>query len=228
MTNHEESLTHSPQRIHCCIYGPPPWHTAYGLQLGLWGHWQKCKSTIDCATRSSYQASHGPLRNAQSIAIHSRFIGICAWGYGTIYGWQSVNKPQLVFTADRLRWYCTHSLRAFLSGRLRACLRACLRESRASGVVAFAWEALGRWKTLSLWKLWLWRSQPTCLSASGTVTVTFTATITITITIIIITVSPGPNAHTYAQNRRDHSYSGLLRSSKNARDYSPIVPYGIW
>jgi hypothetical protein len=23
----------------CCIYGPPPWRTAYGLQLGWWGSW---------------------------------------------------------------------------------------------------------------------------------------------------------------------------------------------
>jgi hypothetical protein len=23
----------------CCIHGSPPWHTAYGLQLGWWGSW---------------------------------------------------------------------------------------------------------------------------------------------------------------------------------------------
>jgi len=56
---------------------------------------------------------------------------------------------------------------------------------------------------LSMWKLWCWRwcSQPTCLSASGTM-ITITDAITIAIiTNGIITISPGRNVLTYTHNR---------------------------
>jgi len=51
-------------------------------------HWQKWKSTIDCATCRSWKASCGPLRNTQPIVFYSRFIELCTWAYGTIYSWQ--------------------------------------------------------------------------------------------------------------------------------------------
>jgi hypothetical protein len=50
-------------------------------------HRQKCKSTIDCATRSSYHATRGLLHDVHLIVIHSRSIDICTWDYGSIYGW---------------------------------------------------------------------------------------------------------------------------------------------
>jgi len=104
-------------------------------------HRQKCKSTIDCATRSSHQASRGPLRDAQFIVIHRRSIDICAWDYGTIYGWQSTNLSQSLLATGTV-----HSLRAFLNGRLRACLRACLRTCFRAvlGRAALGRAALGR------------------------------------------------------------------------------------
>ena len=51
-------------------------------------HRQNCKSTIVCATRSSQQASCGPLRDVQPIVSYSRVIEMGAWAYGTIYGWR--------------------------------------------------------------------------------------------------------------------------------------------
>jgi len=50
-------------------------------------HRQKSKLTIDCTTRSSWQASRGPLDDAQPIVIHSQSIDICTWAYGSIYDW---------------------------------------------------------------------------------------------------------------------------------------------
>jgi hypothetical protein len=80
---------------------------SYSLQaMNL--HGQKCKSTIDCATRCSYQASHGPLRDAQSIVAHSRSIDICAWDYGTTYCWQSINLSQSLLPAGFAGTIHTH------------------------------------------------------------------------------------------------------------------------
>jgi len=113
-------------------------------------HRQKCKSTIDCATRSSYQASRGPLRDAQSIVIHSRSVDICAWDYGTIYGWQSTTLSQSLLPTGFAG--TVHSLRAFLNGRLRACLRACLGEP-CLGEPRLGEPHFG-WKCVFQGKLW--------------------------------------------------------------------------
>jgi len=99
-------------------------------------HRQKCKSTIDCAVRCT---------------VYSHLC-VGQW----IYIWPAVDKPQPVFTADRLRCYCTHSLSAFLSGRLRtrqrACLGACLGEPR------FGWSSVFPGKLWADGKLWICRS----------------------------------------------------------------------
>ena len=49
------------------------------------GHRQQCKSTIDCATCSSRQASRGPLCDTLPIVINSRSIDICMSATGCIY-----------------------------------------------------------------------------------------------------------------------------------------------
>ena len=71
--------------------------------------------------RHSYQAFRGPLRNGQPIVIDSRFIEVCMWAYGTIYGWW----PEMdLYRSLPLYQYCTLSLIV----PSRACLRASLWE----------------------------------------------------------------------------------------------------
>ena len=115
-------------------------------------------------TRSSYQASHGPLRKVQSLFIYSRFIQMCAWAYGTIYGCQPEIYLYLSLQPALLPVLYTLSLQVFMRARrrlkacsgvsLRACLRrwlrACLREPRFGTSRVFL-----HWKLLADGKLWV-------------------------------------------------------------------------
>jgi hypothetical protein len=74
-----------------CHQTPPPTATSAKVQIDYRMRYAH--------TRSSQQASHGPLRDAQSIVVHSRSIDICAWAYGTIYGWQSIDLSQFLLLA---------------------------------------------------------------------------------------------------------------------------------
>jgi len=67
---------------------------------------------------------------------------MCAWVYGTIYGW----RPEMdLYQSSLLYRYCTQSLRVRLRACWRACLRACLRSSLKACLRAFLREpCIGR------------------------------------------------------------------------------------
>ena len=112
--------------------------------------------------------------------MYSRFIEMCVWAHGTIYGW----RPEMDLYLSSISSYYTStesaaeptdawepawepiskpSVIACLETSLRAYSEALLHSQPGSllervtlrEVSSFPQEAFGRWKTLSLWKLWL-------------------------------------------------------------------------
>jgi hypothetical protein len=91
------------------------------------------------------------------------------WANGTIFGWQLEmgryqSSQQAVFTAIPLLYSIAEraleSLGESLLQSLLVSFFECLLQShleRASHreEQSFPWEAVGRWNTVSLWKLWL-------------------------------------------------------------------------
>jgi len=73
------------------------------------------------------------------------------------------------------------------------CVRAAPKRCVLQEELGFPPDALGRWKSLSSWNGWhkCWRTEPTCLNASGTM---ITITNNIIITIITMAIIPLPSS----------------------------------
>ena len=122
--------------------------------IGKSANWLLAALRAQTHMRSSKQASHGPLRNAQPIVIYSRFMQMCAWAYGTIYGCRPEMDLYVIPVLYTLSLLVCMKARWWLKACSRACLRACLRARLREPCFGRS-RVLLHWKPLADGKLWV-------------------------------------------------------------------------